>query len=750
MTAATEIGTVAAGALDVALGPITLVVVALAAAVSAAVAEFKLFSYIADKVKPIGDAVKFVEDKVRDLISIMTLGFIDSSAVHQHKEDIKAIGDEHEKNSESLKKQISLFEAQGASSERIAERKKEQLEEEKKSLEAQMELETDIEKKKELQNKLDENAIGLIKNKKDGEDAHLETMRQQGATEAQILKYQQDKTTEEIKLNNVAIQSLQNQIKFFEMTHQGTDAMKKDLADLQSIGASLAGKQMEQSKQIEDKRKEQQKEHEASLQKMTELQISLSKKNSNEQIALKEKQIRKEADEEIKSFIGTQKEKQQYEALVNKKRNEDIRLLHQNQEEANQKLLDDAAKEKQKKDEETAKEEKAKADEVIKNKLETTKAAIDQITAKEKEAAHTEEKNIQEQLTNTKLSFAQKGELIHQLHSIIDTELQQEKGGIIEKYNLDIKAAGDNAEAKKKIEDKYADDIKVIDKKIADNRKQENKEDTANTDAANKDKIDKAKQVGKALIDMAKQVSDAIFENQKQKRDNELKSQLDNLNEQKDAELLNTTLTASQKNAIEKKYRIEEAQAKEKAWKADQKAKAEQAIINGLLAFTAALISSPPPANYINAAIALASAGVQAGIILSKTPPKFAKGVVALDGPGTDTSDSIAAYLSKGESVITARATKQYAPLLEAMNAGTFSEYMPIPQMPDVSHQLAAVMSSSSAMGTEKIDYEKLGAAFARKVNLKQLNINIDEKGFSKSILSKGSRIEYYNDKLKF
>jgi hypothetical protein len=84
------------------------------------------------------------------------------------------------------------------------------------------------------------------------------------------------------------------------------------------------------------------------------------------------------------------------------------------------------------------------------------------------------------------------------------------------------------------------------------------------------------------------------------------------------------------------------------------------------------------------------------------------------------------------------------------MNAGTFTQYMPIPQIPDVSHQLAAVMSSSGTIGSEKIDYEKLGAAFARKVNLKQLNINIDEKGFSKSILSKNSRIEYYNDKMKF
>ena len=155
------------------------------------------------------------------------------------------------------------------------------------------------------------------------------------------------------------------------------------------------------------------------------------------------------------------------------------------------------------------------------------------------------------------------------------------------------------------------------------------------------------------------------------------------------------------------------------------------------------------PTGLVTGLIALAQAGVQAGIIMSKTPPKFAKGVVALNGPGTETSDSIAAYLSKGESVITAKATKQYAPLLKAMNAGTFHEYMPIPQMPDVS-QHADTLRTNSNSAIERLDYEKLGEAFAKKVNLKQLLVNIDEKGFSKSILSKGNRIESYNDKMKF
>ena len=156
------------------------------------------------------------------------------------------------------------------------------------------------------------------------------------------------------------------------------------------------------------------------------------------------------------------------------------------------------------------------------------------------------------------------------------------------------------------------------------------------------------------------------------------------------------------------------------------------------------------PTGLVTGLIALAQGGVQAGIIMSKTPPKFAKGVIALDGPGTTTSDSIHAMLSRGESVITADATTKYKPLLEAMNSGTFiDKYMPMPNLPDVrSHEDA--LKATSALSAQKIDYDKIGEALARRINLKQLHVNIDEMGFSKSILSKGNRIESYNDKMKF
>jgi len=56
--------------------------------------------------------------------------------------------------------------------------------------------------------------------------------------------------------------------------------------------------------------------------------------------------------------------------------------------------------------------------------------------------------------------------------------------------------------------------------------------------------------------------------------------------------------------------------------------------------------------------------------------PAYAKGVVDLKGDGTETSDSILARLSKGESVITAKGTKQDKKLFEAANKLMLEDYI--------------------------------------------------------------------------
>ncbi len=66
-------------------------------------------------------------------------------------------------------------------------------------------------------------------------------------------------------------------------------------------------------------------------------------------------------------------------------------------------------------------------------------------------------------------------------------------------------------------------------------------------------------------------------------------------------------------------------------------------------------------------ALAAAQGAVQIAAISSRPLPQFRKGVIDLQGEGTETSDSIMARLSKGESVMTAKETREYKPLFMAI-----------------------------------------------------------------------------------
>lgn len=91
-----------------------------------------------------------------------------------------------------------------------------------------------------------------------------------------------------------------------------------------------------------------------------------------------------------------------------------------------------------------------------------------------------------------------------------------------------------------------------------------------------------------------------------------------------------------------------------------------QATIDGYLAVQKALASAPPPMNFALAAAAGAAAAANVAAIAGVG---FARGGY-VEGPGTETSDSIPARLSRGEFVVTAAQTKRHRTLLEAINKG--------------------------------------------------------------------------------
>lgn len=103
------------------------------------------------------------------------------------------------------------------------------------------------------------------------------------------------------------------------------------------------------------------------------------------------------------------------------------------------------------------------------------------------------------------------------------------------------------------------------------------------------------------------------------------------------------------------------------------------------------------PAGIIPAALMGGIGIVQAAIVR-----KYKKGEVNIDGPGTSTSDSIPALLSRGESVINADATSRSSGLLEAINDRKIDDRI-----------LGNIAAKGGSRATE-IDYARLGEEFRK------------------------------------
>ena len=118
-------------------------------------------------------------------------------------------------------------------------------------------------------------------------------------------------------------------------------------------------------------------------------------------------------------------------------------------------------------------------------------------------------------------------------------------------------------------------------------------------------------------------------------------------------------------DAQNKQRAAEERQLKLQQFNAQKSADIIQAGINGALAFTKALALTGP---YALAIQGLVAAQVASQIFfISAQQPAFAEGGLVV-GPGGPKDDKINAKLSNGESVINAKSTKMFAPVLSAIN----------------------------------------------------------------------------------
>lgn len=229
----------------------------------------------------------------------------------------------------------------------------------------------------------------------------------------------------------------------------------------------------------------------------------------------------------------------------------------------------------------------------------------------------------------------------------------------------------------KEVEDK----LKASQKRIAENFKnsQEQQVEAARRAAEKMREIEKAKQdIQQETINVLIQSLDLLRQSNEKRTTSELdeaQKRSDNEVEKFDNALKRREISQEEYDenvkAERKRFEKEQELINRKAFQRNKNIAEIEAGINAALAVTKALSSAPPPYNLVLAGLAAAAAAVQIALIENAPEPKFAKGVVGIKGPGTETSDDIRARLSVGESVITAKGTKRTAPLLEAINKGT-------------------------------------------------------------------------------
>jgi len=137
---------------------------------------------------------------------------------------------------------------------------------------------------------------------------------------------------------------------------------------------------------------------------------------------------------------------------------------------------------------------------------------------------------------------------------------------------------------------------------------------------------------------------------------------------------------------------------------------------------------------------------------------KYKTGKINIEGPGTKTSDSIPAWISKGESVINADSTLKHKLALEAINNNRFKEYLDKHEAPKFYNNFSLPTISAAEekrinSSNSQIDYDKLGEVVAQKLagelaNHSALNLNIDSDGFNLSVQKGLETINYKNRKL--
>lgn len=237
-----------------------------------------------------------------------------------------------------------------------------------------------------------------------------------------------------------------------------------------------------------------------------------------------------------------------------------------------------------------------------------------------------------------------------------------------DKYNWDISEADRAGKATVLLEQQKIDAIKAI------------------NDKYRIEKVD-------FMLQAEQQIQSATFDIISQGIQQSSEHALNVLSKQKESELANSNLTATQKKLINDKYQKAEDAEKRKAFYANQKLQATNAIINGAVAVTKTISEMGFPLAIPFVALTAVLTGISVAKILS-AKPGFAKGGMKdhkSDGRGALLSgysrhDDTNAYLRSGEAVVVSEAMRvpwarnQVSRINEMFGGRSFSTSGPKPQ----------------------------------------------------------------------
>jgi hypothetical protein len=259
---------------------------------------------------------------------------------------------------------------------------------------------------------------------------------------------------------------------------------------------------------------------------------------------------------------------------------------------------------------------------------------------------------------------------------LVDLSVDSEENKNKRKQEIQIKYLKEQIELTKKFFGELSEEEKAqlqslqnaLDK-LSNPTKKEGRETFASALGINEEELAKAQtelQDFQQAVNAVGTAINTIYELRLQTIENQKNSEIDAVN----ASALNEEEKKAKIAELNKKYAMEQYKIQKEQFEVNKAVQIVQAIIGGALGVINAISQLGPIAGAIAAIAVAATTAAQIGIISSQKPPpppKFAKGVIGLRGPGTSTSDNIDAKLSRGESVMTAKATEAFSDQLAMM-----------------------------------------------------------------------------------